>query len=150
MSTPSRSRSSAIGSEDYFNWRENMERRQRKNERQMQVLLHETRRLREDNEVLCIQVSSSTPPRSQQPKSQCANSNQNEEVTYPRNAEFFHNEQGMQSEQKSPLACHVQPDESFDSTRVSAKMRRNRKSQLSDAMRARLGPQMLGMGGNCI
>ena len=35
-----------------------MERRQRENEQQMQVLLQETRRLREENNVLRIQVSS--------------------------------------------------------------------------------------------
>ena len=54
-----------MGSEDYFNWRENMERRQCESERQMQALLQETRRLREKNEVLRIHVSSSAPPRSQ-------------------------------------------------------------------------------------
>ncbi|RVW96524.1 hypothetical protein CK203_029646 [Vitis vinifera] len=34
MSTPSRSRSSAMGDEGYFNWRESMERRKRESERQ--------------------------------------------------------------------------------------------------------------------
>ena len=66
---------------------------------------------------------------------------------YPGNAEFPYNEQEMQSKQRSSPACHAQQDESSDSTRVLAKMRRNRKSQLSDAMRAKLGPQMPGMGG---
>ncbi|KAL6323310.1 hypothetical protein AAG906_029317 [Vitis piasezkii] len=87
MSTPSKSRSSAMGNEDYFNWCESMERCQHESERQMQALLHETRRLREENEVLLIQVSSSGPSRSRRPRSQRSNSRQNEEAMYPRNAD---------------------------------------------------------------
>ena len=64
MSTPSRSRSSVMGSEDYSDWHENMERRQQESEQQVQALLHETRIIREENEVLRIQVSSLGPPRS--------------------------------------------------------------------------------------
>ncbi|RVW83521.1 hypothetical protein CK203_054203 [Vitis vinifera] len=124
MSTSSKSQSSAIGSEDYFNWHENIERRQRESDKQMQALLHETRRLREKNEVLRIQ-----------------------ETTYPRNAEFLHNEQGMQPEQRSPPTCHVQPDENSNSTSVSAKRRHDKKSQLSNVMCSRLVPQMPSMGG---
>ena len=90
MSTPSKSRSPTMGNEDYFNWHENMERRQHESERQMQALLQEIRRLREENEVLHIQVSSSAPPCSPQPRSQRANSRQNEEATYPRNVDFLH------------------------------------------------------------
>ena len=88
MSTPSKSQSSAMGDEGYFDWRERMERRQWENERQVQALLQETRRLREENEVLQIQASSSGLPRGQQ-SSQQTNSKQNEEATYPRNAEPF-------------------------------------------------------------
>ncbi|RVW75401.1 hypothetical protein CK203_062314 [Vitis vinifera] len=65
MSTLSRSRSSTMGREGYFDWRESMERRQCKNERQVQALLQEMRRLREENDILRIRVSSSCPPRSQ-------------------------------------------------------------------------------------
>ena len=108
-----------MGNEDYFNWREYMERRQCESERQMQALLQEIRRLREENEVLRIQVSSSAPLRSPQPRSQHANSRQNKEATYPRNVDFLHAEQGMQPEQRSPPSCHAQQDESSDSTRVS-------------------------------
>ncbi|KAL6328428.1 hypothetical protein AAG906_034572 [Vitis piasezkii] len=140
MSTPSRSRSSAMGNEGYFDWCATVEIRQRESEQQVQALLQETRRLREENDVLHIQVSSSGPPCSRQPRSQRANSRQNEEVTYPGKAEFLSNESEMMPEQRSPLACHTQQDESLDSTRVSTKRRRDRKSQLSDAMRARLGP----------
>ena len=92
MSAPSRSRSSTMGNEDYFNWRENMERRQRESKRQVQALLYQTRRLKEENKVLRIQVSSSASPRSPQPRSQCVNSRQNEEATYPRNVDFLHAE----------------------------------------------------------
>ena len=53
-----------MGSEGYFDWRESMEKHQRESEWQMQALLHETRRLREENEVLRIQVSSLGPPHS--------------------------------------------------------------------------------------
>ena len=53
-----------MGSEDYSDWHENMERRQQESEQQVQALLHETRRLRKENEVLRIQVSSLGPPRS--------------------------------------------------------------------------------------
>ncbi|RVW64624.1 hypothetical protein CK203_048522 [Vitis vinifera] len=60
MSTPSRSRSSAKRDEGYFEWRKTMERRQLESKRQMQALLQETRRLREENEVLRIQGSSLT------------------------------------------------------------------------------------------
>ena len=65
MSAPSKSRSSARGDEGYFEWREAMERRQFGSERQMQALLQETTRLREENVVLRIQASSSGPPRDQ-------------------------------------------------------------------------------------
>ena len=113
----------------------------------MQALLRETRRLRGENEVLRIQVSSSSPPRSRQPRSQRTNSRQSEKVMYPGNVEFPCNEQEIQPEERSPPACHAQQDESSDFTHISATKRRDRKSQLSDAMRTRLGPQMPGAGG---
>ncbi|RVW17491.1 hypothetical protein CK203_085536 [Vitis vinifera] len=58
-----------MGSEDYFDWRESMERRQRESEQHVQSLLHETRRLKEENDKLCAQVSSSSPSHKRQPKS---------------------------------------------------------------------------------
>ncbi|KAL6332485.1 hypothetical protein AAG906_008516 [Vitis piasezkii] len=124
-----------MGNEGYFDWRENMERHQQESEQQVQTLLRETRRLQEENDVLRIQVSSSGPSRSRQPKSQRTNSKQNEEV------------QEVQLEEKFPLTCPTLLDESSDSTRILTKMRRDRKSQLSDAMRARLGPQTPDMEG---
>ncbi|RVW14720.1 hypothetical protein CK203_092640 [Vitis vinifera] len=68
MSTPSKSRSSAREEEGYFEWRETMERRQLESERKMQALFQETTRLREENAVLRIQVSSSGPLRDQRPR----------------------------------------------------------------------------------
>ena len=60
--------------EGYFNWRESMERRQRENEQQVQALLQETRRLKEENDVLRIQASSSGPSHDQQLRNQRTNS----------------------------------------------------------------------------
>ena len=54
MSTLSKSCLSAMGDEGYFDWRETMEKRQLESKRQMQTLLQETRRLREENNVLRI------------------------------------------------------------------------------------------------
>ena len=54
MVTPSRSRSSGRGEEDNSEWRRAIERRQLVSERQLQALLQETVRLREENFVLCI------------------------------------------------------------------------------------------------
>lgn len=112
----------------------------------MQALLHETRRLREENKVLRIQVSSLGPPRSQQPKSQRMNSRQNEETSYPGNVKFPFDEWERQPEERFPPVCQAPLDEGFDSTRVSAKRRCDRKSQQSNAMRARQGPQMPSVG----
>ncbi|RVW16983.1 hypothetical protein CK203_070651 [Vitis vinifera] len=86
MSTPSRSRSSARGDEDYFEWRETIERRQLESERQMQALLQETARLREENVVLRIQASSTGPPRGQRSRGQGANSRSDPESIYPGTA----------------------------------------------------------------
>lgn len=80
MSAPSRSHSSARGEEGYFEWRANIKRRQRESERQMQALLQETRRLREENVVLRIQVSSEPLP-CQRPRSL----RYDQEAMYPGN-----------------------------------------------------------------
>ena len=68
MSTPSKSRSPARGDEGYFEWRETMERQQLESERQMQALLQEMTRLREENTVLRFQVSPLGPHRDQRLK----------------------------------------------------------------------------------
>ncbi|RVX09239.1 hypothetical protein CK203_015469 [Vitis vinifera] len=121
MATPSRSRSSGRGEDDNFEWRLAIERRQLASERQLKALLQETERLREENAVLRIQASTSGPPR-----------------------------------RAIPGACNVRPheprtpmprasrEESSDSTHFSVKRQRDKKSQLSNSMRARLGPQEPG------
>ena len=53
----------------------------------------------------------------------------------------------MHFEEKSTPTYQAPLDESSDSTRISTKRRRDRRSQLSDAMRARLRPQTPGMEG---
>lgn len=105
-----------------------MERHQRESERQLQALLRETRRLKEENDVLQIQVSSLGPPHSRQPRSQLTNSRQNEEVIYPKNVESPFDEHGMQPDEKPLPTYHALLDESSDSTGVSSKRRRDRKS----------------------
>ncbi|XP_034672510.1 uncharacterized protein LOC117904099 [Vitis riparia] len=63
MATPSRSHSSDRGEEDNSEWRRAIERRQLASERQLQTLLQETTRLREENAILRIQASSTGIPR---------------------------------------------------------------------------------------
>ena len=59
-----------------------MEKRKLESERQVQVLLQETRRLKEENDVLRIQVSSSGPPHDQRPRGQGTNSKHNQKTMY--------------------------------------------------------------------
>ncbi|RVW41115.1 hypothetical protein CK203_069718 [Vitis vinifera] len=92
------------------------------------------------NNLKKLIVSSSGPPRSRQPRSQRKNSRQNEEVTYLGNAEFSSNEPERQPEKRSPPTCYALQDESSDSIHISTKRRRNKKSQLSNAMCTRLRP----------
>ena len=141
MATPSQSRSSGRGEENNSEWRRAIERRQLASKRQLQALLQETERLREENAVLRIQASSTGPPRRQRSRGQVANSRPEPESIYPGTAGTI------------PEACNVRPhephtpmpraprEESSDSTHFSAKRQRDRKSQLSNSMRARLSPQ---------
>ncbi|KAL6346505.1 hypothetical protein AAG906_000123 [Vitis piasezkii] len=109
-----------MGSEGYFDWCENMERHQQESERQVQALVREARRLREENDVLRIQ-----------PKSQRTDSKQNEEVSFPKNAKFPSCSQKVQPEEKVPPTCPMLLDESFDFTRILTKRRHDKRSQLS-------------------
>ena len=81
MTSLSRSRSSAKGDEGYFEWLNSMERRQRENERQMQILLQETKKLRKENNVLRIR-SSPQPQHYQRRQDLC----HNQGVPLPREA----------------------------------------------------------------
>ena len=133
-----------MGDEGYFDWRKIMERWQLESERQMQALLQETRRLREKNDVLRIQVSSSGPPHDQWWRDQGANSRLNLGAAYPETT-------GVAPDMCNEWPCerplptyHAPQDESSNSTRLSSKRQRDKRPQLSDAMRARLGPQTPG------
>ncbi|RVW28049.1 hypothetical protein CK203_097989 [Vitis vinifera] len=144
MSTPSKSCSSTRGDEDYFEWREAIERRQLESERQMQALLQETTRLREENAMLRIQASSTGPPRGQRLRGQGANSRPNPESIYPGTAGAIP-ETGDVRPQERHTPMHQAPqEESSDSTRLLSKRQRDKRAQLSDAMCARLGPQEPG------
>ena len=56
-----------MGDEGYFDWHASMEIRQQESEQQVWALLQETRRLKEENDILRIQVFSSGPLFSRQP-----------------------------------------------------------------------------------
>ena len=97
-----------MGDEGYFDWRESMERRQEESEWQLQALLQETRRLRKENDVLRIQVSSSGPPCDQWLRGQGTNSRHNQEATYPGNVEPFPDMCGVRLN-KGPLPTYLAP-----------------------------------------
>ncbi|RVW21071.1 hypothetical protein CK203_107531 [Vitis vinifera] len=86
MVTPSRSRSSGRGEEDNSKWCQAIKRRQLASEQQLQALLQETEKLREENAVLRIQASSTGPPRRQRSRGQVANSRPEPKSIYPGTA----------------------------------------------------------------
>ena len=65
-----------------------MESRQRKSDRQMHSLLLQTKRLKQENEELQAQMSTSGPSQSRHPQSQQIGSRQIDEASFPRNTEF--------------------------------------------------------------
>ena len=102
----------------------------------MQILLQETRKLREENNALRIQGSSQHQHyhRRQDP---C----HNQEAPFPREASPT-----LEAHEAWPIETlvhtrHVRRGESSGSTRVSSKRQREKRPQISDAMRACLGPQ---------
>ncbi|KAL6345033.1 hypothetical protein AAG906_007764 [Vitis piasezkii] len=107
MSTPLRSRSSSRGDE-------------------VQALLQETRRLKEENDVLRIQVSSE-PPRCQQRRSlRC-----NQEAMYPGNASPSLDAHGVWPGE-GPVPTHRAPqEESSDFTHISSKGKREKDLPIS-------------------
>ena len=104
-----------------------MERWQQESERQLQALLHETRRLRQENDVLRIQASSSGLPRNRQPRSQQTNSKRNEKVIYPENAETPLDEHDTRLDARPLPTHHALLDEISYSTCMSSKRRRDRE-----------------------
>ena len=134
MSTPSKSRSSARGNEGYFEWRETMEMRQLESERKMQAMLQETRRLREENAVLRIQVSSSGPHHDQRPRGQGANSRPNLESVHPGTTGVIPDMRDERSWERHMPTYRAPQDESSDSIRLSSKRQRDKRPQFSDVM----------------
>ena len=124
-----------------------MEKRQQESEQQVQSLLYETRKLREENDVLRAQVSSSGPSHDRKPKSQRTNSKLNKEVSFPRNMKLPYGSQEIRPNEKLSPAYQMLLNKSFDSTRVSTKRRHDKRSQLFDVMQAWLRPQTPGMEG---
>ena len=144
MATPSRSRSSGRGEEDNFEWRQTIERRQLASERQLKALLQETERLREENVVLRIQASTSGPPRRQRSRGQVANSRPEPESIYPGTTGVIPEARNVRPHEPHTPIPRALREEILDSTHFSAKRQHDRRSQLSNSMRARLGPQEPG------
>ena len=141
MSTPSRSRSSGRGEEDNSEWRRAIERRQLASERQLQALLQETERLREENAVLHIQASSMGPPRRQRSRGQVANSRPEPESIYLGTARAILETSNVRPHEPHTPMHRAPREESSDSTHFSTKRQRDKRPQLSNSMRPRLGPQ---------
>ncbi|RVW67723.1 hypothetical protein CK203_063288 [Vitis vinifera] len=78
------------------------------------------------------------PFHDRQLRSQRTNSRQNQEATYPRNTKPLSDVHGVWPDERPLPAYHAPPDESSDSTCISSKRRRDRKSQLLDAMHVRI------------
>ncbi|WJZ90445.1 hypothetical protein VitviT2T_009588 [Vitis vinifera] len=144
MTTPSQSRSSGREQEDNSEWRRAIERRQLASERQLKALFQETERLREENAVLCIQASTSGPPRLQRSRGQVANSRSEPESIYPGTAGAIPETYNVRPHEPYTPMPRAPREESSDSTHFSTKRQRDRKSQLSNSIRARLGPQEPG------
>ncbi|KAL6345527.1 hypothetical protein AAG906_017252 [Vitis piasezkii] len=113
-------------------------------EKQLKALLQETERLREENVVLRIQASTSGPPRRQRSRGQVANSRPEPESIYPGSAGAIPGAYNVRPHEPHTPMPRAPREESSDSTHFSAKRQRDKKSQLSSSMRARLGPQEPG------
>ncbi|KAL6310845.1 hypothetical protein AAG906_036902 [Vitis piasezkii] len=129
------------GEEDNFEWRKAIEKRQLASEKQLKALLQETERLREENVVLRIQASTSGPPRRQHSRGQVANSRPEPESIYPGSAGAIPGAYNVRPHEPHTPMPRAPREESSDSTHFSAKRQRDRKSQLSSSIRARLDPQ---------
>ncbi|RVW86296.1 hypothetical protein CK203_043221 [Vitis vinifera] len=138
------SRSSGREEEDNHEWRQAIEKRQLASEKQLKALLQETERLREENAVLRIQASTSGPPRRQRSKGQVANSKPEPESIYPGSTGAIPGTYNARPHEPRTPMPRAPREESSDSTHFSVKRQRDRKSQLSSSMRARLGPQEPG------
>ncbi|RVW95512.1 hypothetical protein CK203_028720 [Vitis vinifera] len=126
MATPSRSRSSGRGEEDNSEWRQAIERRQLASERQLQALLQETEKLREENAVLRIQASSTGPPRCQRSRGQIVNSRLEPESIYPGTAGAVLETSNVRPHKPHTPMHRAPHEEGSDSTHFSAKRQRDK------------------------
>ncbi|RVW82315.1 hypothetical protein CK203_041648 [Vitis vinifera] len=148
MATPSQSQSSGRREEDNLEWLQAIEKRQLASEKQLRALLQETERLREENVVLRVQASTSGPPRRQRSRGQVANSRPKPESIYPGSIGTVPGAYNARPHEPHTPMPRAPREESSDSTHFSAKRQRDRKSQLSSTIRARLGHKSLGDQGH--
>ncbi|RVW93368.1 hypothetical protein CK203_022441 [Vitis vinifera] len=129
MATSSRSRSSGKGEEDNFEWRRAIARRQLTSERQLQALLQETEKLREENAVLRIQASSTGPSRRQRSRGQIANSRPEPESIYPGTVGAVPETSNVRPHEPHTPMHRAPFEEGSDSTHFSAKRQRDKMPQ---------------------
>ncbi|RVW71180.1 hypothetical protein CK203_054413 [Vitis vinifera] len=144
MATPSQSRSSGREEEDNHEWRQAIEKRQLASEKQLKALLQEHgevkgRKRCVTHSSLNIRTSSSSALKRPGGKLKTR-----ARIIYLGQQELSQ-ERTTQGpiEPRTPMP-RAPREESSDSTHFSAKRQRDRKSQLSSSMRARLGPQEPG------
>ncbi|RVW83239.1 hypothetical protein CK203_039625 [Vitis vinifera] len=136
-------RSSGKGEEDNSEWRRAIERRQLASERQLQALLQETEKLREENVVLRIQATSTGPPCRQHSRGQIANSRPEPESIYLRTAGVVPETSNVRPHEPHTPMHQAPREEDSDFTHFLVKRQRDKRPQLSNSIRARLGPQEL-------
>ena len=108
------------------------------------------KRLKQENEELWAQMSVSGTSQSWHPQSQQTTWRRIDEASFPENTEFSSGYMRRYEEEVS-LAHQTQLNEGIDSTQTSMNRRWGKRSHLSNAMLARLGPQALSVEGQpCI
>ena len=92
-------------------------------------------------------MSTSGFSQSRHPQSQQTASRWTDEAFFPKNTEFTSGSYMAQFEEELSPASQMKVDEGTDSTQALMKRRCDRRSCLSNALRARLGPQAPGVEG---
>ena len=91
--------------------------------------------------VLHIQASSTGPPRRQRSRGQMANSRSEPESIYLGTARAIPETSNVRPHEPHTPMHRIPHEKSSNSTHFSAKRQRDNRPQLSNSMRARLGPQ---------
>ena len=91
--------------------------------------------------MLLIQASSTRPPRRQHSRGQVANSRPDLESIYPGTVGSIPETCNIRPQERHTPMHQAPQEESSDSTRLLSKRQRDKRPQLSDAIRVRLGPQ---------